>query len=279
MPPAAERFCRLPEAVIKAGYDELCIRIIDNFPWSFDCRMKSDSAYPENVISFISEACAERGTALSLVFPGMYDYIRLIRLSGYRRFARAEPGVPGINTDAVGFSQLIETVTEDILSLCPKLDSLIFRTGNRQEQEYYLKSSKVVESFDVKTRLESENEDYISAEFFLTGNKSELNICFSSLKTAIEGFAVSLYRIRQYLVMSALGNQFPAAAGTGIHYRFEDLQLQRTNILELCDNFLTAAAGILEPCWLEQYCRTIYMNADDEILSVERRLRQSGLLK
>ncbi len=279
MPPSVERFCKVPEAVSEAGYNELCIRMIDNFPWSFDCRMKSDSAYPENVVSFVAEACYEKGIAFSLVFPGLYDYVRLIRLNGYRRLALDGPGVPGINTDAVGFSHLIETITEDMVSLCPQLSCFVFENTDKHGQDYYLKCLKVIESSGVGTRKNTEENEFHVAEFFMTGNDSELGTSFRKLQEVIGDLAGSLYQIRQYIVMSSLGTQFPAASEKGIHFGFEELKMQRKEIFYNCDSFSRAASGLLEPGWLEHYCRTIQLNADDEIFSVERRLRQTGLLK
>ena len=113
LPPAAERLCMLPEAAEISGYDNVILRMIDNFPWSFDCRMKSDTAYDETALSYISKKFNELGIGLIFVFPGINDFSRLFRLKGYRRFADVEHGSVTAKTEAFGFSAFLESVAED----------------------------------------------------------------------------------------------------------------------------------------------------------------------
>ena len=109
MPPTAERLCMLPENIRKRGYRRIYLNIIDNFPWSFEQRLQSSTAYSEAELDYFVKSCSKLNLKLSYIFPESGSFLRLLRCNGYRRMSLTGTQLIQIDPEAVGVNLLMDS--------------------------------------------------------------------------------------------------------------------------------------------------------------------------
>ncbi|MDC7225487.1 MAG: hypothetical protein PQJ61_01840 [Spirochaetales bacterium] len=277
LPPTAERLCALPIEAAGKDFEGLELKLIDNFPWDFECRMKSCTSYDEIAIGFVSEQCKALGLNLYLRFPCEDDFARILRLRGYRKFIKRDSGKIIIDSEAVGFKHLIESVAEDAAALLPSLKFFTFPPVTA-ESGYTEIVSDILINAGYKTAAGCCEADWLSADEFLCGADSIVVAEYRSLKDSYQDYCIACEELRLSIIMSQLSSMPPAAGRKTPGRLVNDLHINRKAFDNNSATFRKIAAGRIEPDWLDLMLRAMKLAADELLHSLEDRARQSGLL-
>ncbi len=276
LPPIEARLGMLPDSAAELGYEILNIRMIDNYPWSFEPRMSCDNAYTENILAFLDEKCEKIGIRLSFILPGTYDFTRILRLDGYRHLISYSSGFPVFNCQAVGASAVLESIVEDYVSLCPNASMVSYEMRCDEAAELYDKYIIAAERCGLSSVIKAGYE-YTTAENFLSGFDSPLVKLFDSLKSAISNYGALVYKIKEFLVMSSLGSNFPSSASESPGLLLKSVYEQKDEIILMLEGFYKLAETLIEPGWLKKYIKSVRLTAENEASYIENLLRQNGV--
>ena len=277
IPVTAEKLCLLPDILKSNDIDSVSLRMIDSFPWDFECRMKADFAYSDNTVDYFVNRIAKLGIKLQFVLPGEGDFIRLMKLSGYRRYNTGSGKNIFIDTEAVGFTSLIESIVEDYISLCPAFNGFILDTSLSGET-YINKVFNAVKGVYDGNCVKVGISEYTPSYLLVCGDDNAPVRAYDYLKKACNDLSNSSSELKQLLIMSSLASSSPAVTGSRLNYLLEELYNDNIRVNDASDLLLKEASGIIEPGWLELYIKSIRLNAAEELKGIEMRLSQAGLL-
>ena len=280
-PSTSERLSLVPDKVSETGAEGLCLKIIDNFPWDFECRMKGACAYSDSLLSWFSERCRGLGLRLFFAFPGPDDFTRILRLSGWRHLRRKDSEQLIIDTDAVGFNRIIDELSEDFTELCGEIDGFFFYSEgcNSELEKIYLEKVRNIlgdTGYFVSDNISS--GDFKSAEWFLSNGSSDAIIQFAAFKAAQSRFAESLMQIKQQLIMSSMSFNPPVADTVSINFMIEELTDSKKLLYSSAEKFSSASEGSLESEWTALNTRAALLAADEDYHLLTARLNQARLL-
>ena len=223
LPPIVERLAALPDMLKQGGYSSVVLKIIDNFPWVFDRRMQSSTAYPESIIAYAAEKFEKHGIRFSFIFPGKNDFNRILRLNGYRRLVSDRPGIVTIDTGRLEFLPLIESLAEDYLSLCPDTYSLIIDGCGGEDEKFFKRCEAGVVKIRKKFLVQQNVPGYKIAEEYMSAGGSGLPGLSKDLNQDVQDFASVLFKLKHYISMSSLSSNSPAASRENLESIFTDL--------------------------------------------------------
>ncbi|MBI9106802.1 MAG: hypothetical protein JEZ04_08650 [Spirochaetales bacterium] len=285
LPPSTERLFELPDAARKEGVNEIVLKIINNFPWEFEPRMRSDFFFPENVIAYFFRLCTQANIRISFVFPGPDDFGRLLRLSGYTRLAGSSGGMVLIDPDSVGLKSFLESIFEDVVSLVPDVGNFILRQPEKKNEssQYWTAFNKLaVESAEAcgcKTEMTEREMPFTFAEdVFTAAGTGSLPRLSDILTDSIENFQKSVFKLRQFSIMSSLCFNGPAADYDNVFELYGRLLVQRRRLDESLESFRLSGGAVLDRDWLEKYLSSIRIAAEEDVFNIAMRLKQLGLL-
>ena len=278
-PPTSERLCRIPDAAAAIKNTSIYVRLIDNFPWSFDIRMKSDTAFDDTAVSYFSRKCAENKMKLIFIFPGIFDYCRILRLKGYNRFASFNDGFIKINTEAFGFSSFIEQLAEDIIELCPEVNGFCLCSGESENIAIAeALKEKSEERWDIYESVDCYKNEFLIAENLLEDEDHSLQAAHSDLKLKAKEFYEKRYFLNQLSIMSSIGSNYPASYGRSLYALYKEVELFFHLAIEAVESIRKKAEGKIEENWLNAFCRSSVLTIEEDFLSCRNKLKQAGVL-
>ncbi|MDC7126833.1 MAG: hypothetical protein PQJ46_14775 [Spirochaetales bacterium] len=274
MPPKSEVLCTLADTAHRRGNEVLCLRMIDNFPWSFDSRMQSSTAYDESVLDFLSGQCSKLGIQLAFIFPGVSDFSRILRLNGYHNFFKTgEDGIIELDTDFVASSSLISEVIEDFNTLCQNTKFFI----NNDEADIQIFKLAIFEVTNLEVL--PDNNTVLTAGRYLLGDESESDNSLDLLVQETQQYAAASYFFKQFFVSSSLGGSIPSACFTSIRSLYSDLIQKKKKLEKMLDLFLKKSSSVIEANWLDNYTEAVKFKSEEELHNIRRELFRFGFLK
>ena len=279
MPPSPAMIKKLPDLLDEADVISVAFRLIDNFPWAFDGRMQSDSAFPEQMVEYLDSGLSARNIEYSMMFPGPGDFTRILRVKGFRRMALDDKNRPlFINCEQIGFKSFIDNIMEDMAGLLQNAASFALR----ETDDSVFKESVMQCAEDCGCALEfiPFSAEFITADR-LIGKGEAGSMASAAMERLIEAenaAVQAVYRLKQYSSMSASSVMPPAAFGTGLCELLKDAEKARAELDQGIDDFLHACTPAVDEAWLDLYIRSVRLTADGEFSSAVSRLRQIGVL-
>ena len=276
-PPTAELLCSVPRKAVEKGVNKLCLRIIDNFPWDFDCRLRSFSSYDDSTIDFFSKECESLDLELSLAFPAKDDFSRLLRLNGYRRMA--DPAMKSLIVDpeSIGFKSLIDSVAEDFSSLYQGIYSFVLTIG-QENDDYSSRVGKILSDAGYRVSEIGAEAVFTTVESFLTNNDSAVSIAYRLMTDVYMNLSKTISELRPLLILSLLSNNPPSSGETGINQLMNRIFVLKDEFDTKAENFRKSAKGRVDPDWSSSSIKAYNLAIDDVFTTIEQRLKQSGLL-
>ncbi len=244
--------------------------------WSFEPRMSCDNAYTEDILSFLDEECERIGIKLSFVLPGTYDFTRILRLDGYKHLISFSSGFPVFNSNAVGASAVLESIIEDYISLCPNVRMASYEMRGDEVSELYGKYIIAAERCGLSSVIKAGYE-YTTAENFLSGFDSPLVKLFGEIKSAAGNYGALVHKLKEFLVMSSLGSNFPSSSSESPGLLLKSVYEQKDEIILMLGRFSKSAESLIEPGWLNKYIKSVRLTAENEALYIENLLRQNSI--
>ena len=240
--------------------------------------MRSSTSYDESVVGFLSNKCELLDLKLSFKFPSEDEFSRLLRLNGYKRMIDGKHEVLILNADALGFKSLIESIVEDWLSLCPEIVAFAFENPADSAVGFSHSVGRILSDVDSAVTELNKDVEFISFEEFRNGKESAVLTSFERLETAFREFTERTAYIRRLLTMSSLSNNPPAAGRGSINELIGRMHSRYKAISREAEVFRKQAEGSIEKDWLDISLKSYLLTAEEELVTVENRLRQYGLL-
>jgi len=285
-PPSAERLFELPSIIEENGGQDVYLKMICNFPWEFEPRMRAESFYPDNVTEHFFKLCSAAGMKITFLFPGPNDLERLLRLPGYSRLSFRDAEVLRVNPDSIGLKSFFESVIEDVVSLVPNVGSFaILNLLNVDEDfgcegKYNKLASDCISSCGYEfEQIEPAVSWIYSEELFAQADRSSIPQLVKALWNDIEEFEESVFRIKQYSAMSGLCCNAPAAGRWNTVELYSRLKQSRGRLDESIDALRDENCSVIDRSWLEKYLSSIKITADEDASNSEMRLKLLGLLR
>ena len=278
MPPTAGVLSVLPEKIAAMKARKVLMRMIDNFPWSFDCRMQSDSAFSEQPAEYFLKGIIDRGIEVALQFPGPNDFNRLLRTKGYRRLAESDDnGFQIINREGLGFRSLIETIGEDVTGLVAGIEK--FWLPEATDTEYAAAVSGCLKEQGLRVEVLSGKPVFITADQISENcGDNSLKIRHDKLLRAVAEASEAVFWLKHYAVMSVSGYIMPAAVGRNTAQIMQRARDNAAKAKAMLESFRFQAENRIDKDWMDVYSGSIIMSLNEDLEIAVNRLRHTGLL-
>jgi hypothetical protein len=275
-PPTAERLFKLPGILKERGVQKICMKMICNFPWEFEPRMRSESFFPENVTAHFFKLCSDAGIRLSFLFPGTDDFGRILRLPGYSRLACPDCDILYINPESTGIKSFIESIFEDVVSLIPDIRSFTFR--GREGFDRITAECAVKSGYSTELLPPGKSSFYVE-EIFESADKSMIKESITGLSTAIDEFEKTVFKIKQYAVMGSLCCNAPSSGSENAAELYRSMKIKKKNLDKNFDVLRREGSVVIDDFWLKKYLSSISLVVNEDFTASAMRLKQLGLLR
>lgn len=278
LPPTAELICSIPERAKEENVETICLKIVDNFPWDFDGRLRSFSSYDESMIDFISKESKKLGIRLIIKFPEADDFLRLLRLQGYRRLLDINSKQLKIKTSSVGFKPLIESAADDFISLFPELEYFGINKVSDNDSDYKKHACDILSKEGYKLFEIDSGTRFITAEEFLFGVESGVIKAYQSMNANYKAIAIAGAEVQRLLIMSSLTCNPPAPGGSCINSMMNQVEGISAALNKNAATLKKEAKGHICEEWIDTCIKACILASEEELRSLEQRLVQFNLL-
>ncbi len=287
-PPAAERLLLLPSELSYHGISEIIIRLLDNFPWTFESRLLSCGTLPEEVMGHLVKLLDKQGISFSLMFPGASDLGRLLRIPGYRRMFRKEENILTINPEATGFKRFMDDVLEDITALCENISSFYLLESEASEHpEYHAAVAEIIGEYDIALRILK--NDCVMSPFEQFCSRGSLGFSgkevpagyiqsFKNFEDGRKKIALLSSELRYLISIDAAGVRCITPEGKNISMLYREMDRAIQQLSKISEELTDSGSGFADIHWLEAYSRSVLKSCEEDYLQSGIRLSQCGLI-